>query len=364
LFSCKYAILQETPGQLIVRPDSAAAAAMLTPFAAQTQPWQLGASAAAAEAPVQATAPATWLAGPTVLLFDSLAVVSGLWAGLCFRLWVLLAVQAPTAGCRIWLHAAMSGCCMSAAAAATSTRTALQVAWHLAQLSLMLLQGAAAAGVSRPSTEQQPGGASAGVKLFHGTSRQQGLACWAAAGTVRWVGAAVCGALQWWWLCVAKPFSSFCQLLMPVCMHWAATSAANSTSTFFLGIPNSVGVWSMYAVTKATVTAAVRGPRVWMSSLRQGVTLLSQAGLRVVAARGMQSSGLLVLWLGAWIVGVLERLVAVAAEWLLRDVPPVARAALCGSAGMTRGLVVEAGRQSALLAAQLIAAWQAHQVDA
>jgi hypothetical protein len=48
------------------------------------------------------------------------------------------------------------------------------------------------------------------------------------------------------------------------------------------------------------------------------------------------------------------------AEWALRDVPPVGRAAVYGSAGMINGLVVEAGRQSSLLATQLFEAWKAH----
>jgi hypothetical protein len=69
---------------------------------------------------------------------------------------------------------------------------------------------------------------------------------------------------------------------------------------------------------------------------------------------------LLMAWLLSCAWNAAEGLAGMVAEWLLRDVSAVGRAAVYGSAQMIKGLVVEAGRQSGMLAQQLFEAWRAH----
>ena len=79
---------------------------------------------------------------------------------------------------------------------------------------------------------------------------------------------------------------------------------------------------------------------------------------RAIAARPSAENGdLLCVLQGSWWHGLcrafalLERVARYVAKWALRDVPPVGRAAVYGSARMIKRLVVEAGRQSSLVAA-------------
>jgi hypothetical protein len=273
-----------------------------------------------------------------LVVYDSLAVVSGLWAGMWLRVCLLLGLQAPLDGCRMWLHAFSTWVHMSAAAAAASTRTVMQLAWVLGQLSLVILGTASAQ---------------------HARSAQGDVARKSHQGWFLQVGgpaaATALAVLQWVWqqcyLVIARQVG--------VCWHLA--------SSFLAAVPGGGvliqhgAVISTYAsAVFAALAAAFSSTCAWLQSVRSQTGLFSKGGMQAMAGQAMQLAMLLMAWLltRVWIVA--EAVAGMAAEWLLRDVSPVGRAAVFGSAKMIKGLVVEAGRQSGMLAQQLFEAWRAH----
>jgi hypothetical protein len=73
--------------------------------------------------------------------------------------------------------------------------------------------------------------------------------------------------------------------------------------------------------------------------------MFSKAGLQKVGIRGLWLAGQLVAWAMSCAFTLLERFAGYGVEWAVRDVPPVGRAAVYGSAGMIKGLMVS-GRQA------------------
>lgn len=281
----------------------------------------------------------------TLILYDSLAVVSGLWAGMWMRLWLLFMLQGPLASARIWLAAAKTAVQVSAAATVATTKTAMQAAWALSHLSLVVLGSAAATSASGPSGRPFQSSSAAAVGAPARTTWGLGLMGHPSAG------AAVLAMLQWLWMQAARPwFSMWCYL----------GAAVASSVPGGLAAAKIVSRWRASALTAfAALSAAFSQALVWLGSI-QDAGLFSRAGMQATRNKGLQLAGLLAAWLLSWGVGMAEGVTVLVAEWVLKDVPPVGKAAVYGSARMIKGLVVEASRQSGQLAGQLLEAWRLH----
>lgn len=328
--------------ELIVLPEQPPGSALTSPFVAASN---------RAQQPAETITAATagmhgGLAGVsprTLVLYDSLSVVSGLWAGLWLRLWLLVAVQAPLAGCSIWLAAAKTSAATSVAAAAASTQTCLRVVWYLAHVSLAVLgtasrtaSSADTSAATKPATasQQDKAGRSLGSVLVSSGAASILFALQFVCVFVQQKGAALAAALP--------GGTPLVQLLMGLstCVHSAGTALAAGVSSMTLWLS---GLWG------SVQTDGLYGAQSTLQTLfaAQGLSMLAllQAVLLRFAALGFRLA---------------ESLVVMVAEWALRDVPPVGRAAVYGSARMTKNLVVEAGKQSVSLAGQLLEAWRAH----
>jgi hypothetical protein len=106
--------------------------------------------------------------------------------------------------------------------------------------------------------------------------------------------------------------------------------------------------------------SAISDTSLWLGSVREDAGLFSRSGLKAVASKGLQLAGLVVGWFLSMWLGVAERLAVLVAEYALKDASPVSRAAVYGCVRMIKGLLVEASKQSGLLAGQLFEAWQVH----
>jgi hypothetical protein len=236
---------------------------------------------------------------------------------------------------------------MSAAAAGASAQTVLQVSWYLARLSLVVL-GAAKASAANAAQQSDAAAAAAPGGLSPGTS-----SAWLPA--MPSLVLSVLPVFQWAWVQVLAVWSS-CGSFLRV--------AINATGPRGKALGDVLG--SGYAYVSSALTALAAAASSLLLSMRAsptvkgGAGLFSKAGLQEVGIRGFWLAGQLMAWAVTCAFALLERAAGYGAEWALRDVPPVGRAAVYGSVGMIKGLVVEVGRQSSLLAAQLFEAWKAH----
>jgi hypothetical protein len=120
---------------------------------------------------------------------------------------------------------------------------------------------------------------------------------------------------------------------------------------------------SWYAAAASAVSVlstAISGTLLWLRSVREDTGLFSRSGLKAVAIKGIQLAGFVATSILSMWLGVAERLAVLVAEYVLKDASPVSRTAVYGCARMIKGLVVEASKQSGLLAGQLFEAWRVH----
>lgn len=213
------------------------------------------------------------MSAQTLVLYDSLAVVSGLSAGLVFRLWELIMLQVPLATARIWLQAVSAGVHMSAAATAVSAHTAVQAAWGLSHLSLAVLGSAAATGLQASNGSHVSHAGADATSIRHGVGSSV---------------AAVFAALQWVCVLMARRCSTVLQ-----CLGMAVAAA----------VPGGKPVANLLCRVHAAVTAALSAVAAavgcttsgeWQGSETQGVGSLGlrSVGLRSTFSQAVQLTGL------------------------------------------------------------------------
>jgi hypothetical protein len=261
---------------------------------------------------------------------DSLSVISGLWVGLGLKLWLLLSLQAPCTAGRIWLDAAGQGVNLSVAAVQAAAAYALQAVRLLVQCSALLL---AHTRLQLPAAGASALAAAGSAAVYAVNLARQVFGVW---WTV--VGASALAAVQGLLQSTAQavPGDAVLLQLLGSAAAFSAYAAQSTTST-------TQRIWRYYAAA---------GAEDW-----RGISMHRMAGQ--VLAWSAAAAG----WVSLQVLSAAEQLAVLVTTRVLQGARPMAQAAVWGSAGMLKRLVVEASQQSWLLLVHLYQAWRQEQLQ-
>jgi hypothetical protein len=248
--------------------------------------------------------------------------------GLGLKLWLLLSVQAPYTTSRIWLGAAGQGVSLTIAAVQAAVAYALHAVQLLLQCSGLLL---AHTGLQLPAA-----GASALAAAGSAVSNTFSL-------VKQLTGV-------WWRTIGASAAAAGTSLLQ-------ATAEALPGGTLLLQLLTKTAAFCTYAASSAAA-AMQRSWRFFAAADEEdwrGISVHSIA----VQMLGYAAAGL--GWIGLQALSTAEMIAVLVTTRALPGAHPMAQAAVWGSAGMLKRLVVEASQQSWMLLVQLYGAWRQQQ---
>lgn len=266
--------------------------------------------------------------GSSLAVADSLSVMSGLWVGLGLKLWLLLSVQGPFTAGSIWLDAAGQGVHLSIAAAQAAAAYVLHAVRLLVQCSALLL---AHSRLQLPAAAASALAAACSAGLYAADLARQVIGVWwstVCTSAVAAVQALLQSAAQ------AVPGGA-------VLLQLLGSAAASATYAAQATAAAMHSLWRYYAAA---------GEEDW-GGLSMG-SIAGQVLAWVAAGAG---------WMALRALSAAEQVAALITARVLQGAHPMAQAAVYGSAGMLKRLMVEASQQSWLLLVQLYQAWQQQQ---
>jgi hypothetical protein len=264
----------------------------------------------------------------SLIVADSVCVISGMWVGLGLRLWGLATIRVPYETARIWTSAAWHGAAMGLALSRAAGYYVFQLFWCIMHMSLVIV-------VHARSHLHLPFGA----------------ALAAAGPIVRSASIVSYQASLLWWKHLGGPVVA------------AAGSQLYATAGAIPGgLPGLHLLQAVLSIWGSAVYAALHGAGSaahWL--LTADEEAVQRVNFQQVMMQGLGMTVSAAIWFAGQICAHAERLLAVSAARVLHGAPPVAQAAVWGSAGMLKRLVVEVSQQSWLLAAQMYHAWMLQQ---
>lgn len=262
--------------------------------------------------------------GTLLVAVDSVAVISGMWVGLGFKLWGLATVRLPYETAKVWGAATWYGARMSVALSRAAGYYVFRLIWCLLHISLIISAHA------RPHL-QLP----------------YAKALVAAVPIVRRVFAVTLQAVLLWWKHLGRPLFTVAGVQL--------VAAAGIVPGGSIGVQVLLASLSMCIPVASAVLQSATSVARWLWTIDNHAW--NGSNLRQLVMQGLGVMVSAVRWVSTHVVAQAEKILAALASVGLQGAPPVAQAAVWGTAGMLKRLTVEISQQAWLLGYQMYQAW-------